>query len=68
MAETQQGGELTGAEAQKTSAGDRTNERSGNDRNDRNNHNNNHNNKHNNSNENRHLSLMVAKMKRGRIP
>ena len=35
MAETQQGGELTGAEAQKTSAGDRTNERSGNDRNDR---------------------------------
>ena len=27
MAETQQGGELTGAEAQKTTAGDRTNER-----------------------------------------
>ncbi|WP_462417039.1 30S ribosomal protein S5 [Kytococcus sp. Marseille-QA3725] len=35
MAETQQGGELTGAEAQKTSAGDRTNERSANDRNNR---------------------------------
>ncbi|MFC0360184.1 MULTISPECIES: 30S ribosomal protein S5 [Kytococcus] len=34
MAETQQGGELTGAEAQKTTAGDRTNERS-NDRNNR---------------------------------